>query len=204
MKLKKIIPELVSAIIDEGYNIEPREVQSLSMPKIKSGSDAFIVAPEGSGKTTALVFGVIQQLKKADGDAPRAIIMLSSKEKVEEMQSIFETFDKNTDLRFFPVFDQGRILYQKDMIFSGIDILFGTPKRLNELMNSAGFPINQVKMFVVDDCEIIFEQRLNHIINRFGDALPKAQIVMSACQWIEKFDVLTDKIMKNYTVIKLK
>lgn len=203
MNLKKLIPELVSAIIDQGYNVEPRAIQTLSMPKIKSGGDAYIIAPEGSGKTTALVFGIIQQLKKAEGNAPRAIIMLSSKEKVEEMQTVLEMFDKNTNLRFFPVFDQGRILYQKDMIYSGVDILFGTPKRLSELMNSAGFPVNQLKIFVVDDCEIIYAQRLNHIINRISDALPKAQIIISANEWSDKFDALSENVLKNPSIIEL-
>lgn len=204
MKLKKILPELVSAIVDEGFDLEPREVQTLSMPKIKSGGDTFIIAPKGSGKTTALVFGVIQQLKKAEGDAPRAIIMLRSKEKVEEMQVILETFDKNTDLRFFPVFDQGRILYQKDMIFGGIDILLGTPKRLNELMNTAGFPINQLKIFIVDDCEEIYSLRQNHVISRIGDAIPKAQLIVSANKWIDKFDILKTEIMKNPSLVEIK
>ncbi|MDA3928785.1 MAG: DEAD/DEAH box helicase [Prolixibacteraceae bacterium] len=202
MKLKKLTPELVSAIVEAGFDKEPKPIQTLSMPKIKSGADAYIIAPEGSGKTTALVFGVIQQLKKAEGDAPRAIIMVNSKEKVEEMQRMFETFDKHTDLRFFPVFDQGRILYQKDMIFGGIDILFGTPKRLNELMNTAGFPITQLKMFVVDDCETIYSVQQNHVIHRIGSAIPKAQFLIFANKWIDKFNMLDEQIMKNPSLVE--
>ena len=203
MKLKKLIPELVSAIIEEGYDSEPRVVQTLSMPKIKSGADAYVIAPEESGKTTAIVFGVIQRLKKAEGDAPRAIIMVNSKEKVEEMQAMFETFDKNTDLRFFPVFDQGRILYQKDMIYDGIDILIGTPIRLNELMNTAGFPLSKLQILAVDDAEQIFSARQQHVIYRIGDACEKSQFLIFANKWIDKFDLLTDRIMKNPQYLKV-
>lgn len=203
MKLKKILPELVDAIVDEGYDKEFKEVQTLSMPKIKSGGDLFVVAPKGYGKTTAIVFGIIQQLKKAEGDAPRAIIMVESKEKVDEMHRLFEMFDKNTDLRFFPVFDQGRLEYQKDMIFEGIDILFGTPKRLNELLNTAGFPLNQLKICVVDDCEHLYTNQQNHIIHRISDSAPKAQMLIFANKWMDKFEVLEEDVLKNPVILKM-
>ena len=86
MKLKKLTPELVSGLIDAGFDTEPREIQSTSIPKIKSGADLFIIAPESSGKSTAIVIGVIQQLKKAFEEAPRAIIMTATKEKAFEME----------------------------------------------------------------------------------------------------------------------
>lgn len=202
MKLKKILPELVSVIVEEGFDKEFKSVQTVSMPKIKSGTDVMLISPEKSGKTIAIVWAVIQQLKKAEGDAPRAIIMVESKEKVDEMHQLFETFDRNTNLRFFPVFDQGKIEYQRDMIFEGIDILFGTPKRLNELMNTAGFPINQLKLFVVDDCEKLYSTYQNHVIHRIADSVPKAQVVIFASKWIERFEVLEEEVLKNPQVIE--
>ena len=107
MNLKKLIPELVSGLIDEGFDKNPKKIQTKSIPQIKSGADLFIVAPVGSGKSTAIVIGVIQQLKKAYEEAPRAIIMAATKEKAFEFEAQFEMLGKHTNLRTFTAFDQG-------------------------------------------------------------------------------------------------
>lgn len=204
MKLKKLLPELVTGIIDAGFDKEPREIQSLVVPKIKSGADMFVVAPEGSGKSTAAIIGVIQQLKQEFEKAPRAIIVVSTREKAFELDEQFELLAKHTSLRSLRVFDQGNIKYQKDMIYEGIDVLITTPKRLGELMNNSGIPLVKVKMLVVDDAETIFLSQNHTIIHRIADGIDKAQFVIVSNSWNSKFNDLSDRIMKNPMVVKAK
>lgn len=117
MKLKKLLPELVSGIIDAGYDTNPKEIESECIPKIKSGADLFVVAEEDSGKSSTIVIGIIQQLKKAFEEAPRALIMTATKEKAFEMEEQFKLLGGHTNLRTFVVFDKGNIQYQKNMIY---------------------------------------------------------------------------------------
>lgn len=203
MKLKKLTAELASGIIDAGFDQEPKEIQSASVPKIKSGADLFIIAPEGSGKSTAMVMGVIQQLKKAYEEAPRAIVFASSKEEAFELEEQFKILGRHTDLRTFTVFDQGIIQFQKDMIYEGIDVLIGTPKRMNELLNITGIPMTKVKMVVVDDAEAFFSNRYHPIIYRIVDGIEKAQVLICANSWNNKFDNLSGRIMKNPMTIEV-
>jgi superfamily II DNA/RNA helicase len=197
MKQKKLTQELVSGIVDAGLDIELKEIQRLAIPKIKSGADLYVIAPEGSGKSTAIILAVIQQLKKAVEEAPRAIIMVENREKAIAMEEQFDIVAKHTDLRCFSVYDQGKFQYEKDMIYEGLDVLIGTPKRLNELMNNTGFPIVKVKMLVVDDAETFFPIRQHTVIYRIADGIEKSQFLIFADHWIDKFDLLTDRIMKN-------
>ena len=111
MKLKKLLPELVSGIIDAGFDKAPKPIQTLSMPKIKSGADIYCIAPKDSGKTTAIVMGVIQQLKEEFEEAPRAIIITSTKEEAFAIEEQFEILGKRTNLRTFVAFDQGILQY---------------------------------------------------------------------------------------------
>lgn len=203
MNLKKLTPELVSGIKDAGFDKEPKEIQSLCIPKIKSGADLYIIAPEGSGKTTAIVMGVIQQLKSAFENAPRAIIMTASKEKAFDMENQFESLGKHTDLRTFVVFDQGKIQYQKDMIFEGIDILIGTQKRLIELMKIMGIPMTKVRLFVVDDAETISLDKYPNYIYRIAENIGKSQLLIVANKWTDKFNSLSEKIMKSPIVLNV-
>ncbi|MFA9388185.1 MAG: DEAD/DEAH box helicase [Prolixibacteraceae bacterium] len=203
MNLKKLTPELVAGITDAGLNLEPREIQEVSIPTIKSGANVIFVAPEGAGKSTALVIAVIQLLKKAVNDPPRALVLVETKEKAFDLEEQFKLIGKHTDLRIFTAFDQGDLLYQKDTIYAGTDVLIGTPRRMNELMQSAGFPFNQVKYFVVDDAEKFYYIQQHHVIYRIAESIPKSQIVLFANTWIDKFDLLSDRLMKNPQIIEL-
>ena len=201
MNLKKLIPELVSGLIDAGFDKEPKEIQTKSIPQIKSGADFFIVSPKGSGKSTAIVIGVIQQLKEEFEVAPRAIIMAATKEKAVELESQFELLGKHTSLRTFTVFDQGIIQYQKDMIYEGLDILIGTPKRLNQLVKISGIPLNKIKMFVVDDAESITPDKYT-LIYQMVDSINKSQLIILANSWNKNFPKLSERIMKSPKIIK--
>lgn len=203
MNLKKLIPELVSGLNDAGFDKNPKKIQSTSIPHIKSGADLFIISPEGSGKSTAIVIGVIQQLKEAFEEAPRAIIIAATKEKALELEAQFEIIGKHTNLRTFTVFDQGIIQYQKDMIYEGLDVLIGTPKRLNELEKITGIPLSKIKMFVVDDAESFTLDRYA-MIYRIADSINKSQFIMLANSWNKKFAKLSERIMKNPRIIKPK
>ena len=204
MKLKKLTTELAQGITEAGFDTDPKDVQSTGIPKIKSGADLFIISPEKSGKSTTIAIGVIQLLKTAFEEAPRALIMVANKEKAFEMEESIQLLGKHTDLRSFVVFDQGVIQYQKDMIYEGIDILIGTPKRLVELMNISGFPMTRIKSFIVDDADTLVQQGANHAIMRIGDSIPKSQLIIISERWNSKFDSLSERIMKNPQIIKTK
>lgn len=203
MKLKKLLPDLVQGIIDLGYDKEPKEVQSLAIPLIKSGADLLVVAPEGEGKSTAINIGIIQQLKQAVDKAPRAIIITSTKEKAFALDEQFEELARYTDLRSLLVYDEGQLRYQKDMIYEGIDLLITTPKRLNQLINNSGIPLVSLKILVVDDAETIFQSSHHTIVHRIVDGVDKLQIMAFANNWSSKFNDLQDRVMKNPRVIKL-
>ena len=94
MKLKKLIPELASGIIDAGFDTNPKKIESDCIPKIKSGADLLVISPEDSGKTSTIVIGIIQQLKKAVEEVPRAIVVTSSKEKAFEMEEQFKYWER--------------------------------------------------------------------------------------------------------------
>jgi superfamily II DNA/RNA helicase len=202
MKLKKLLPELVAGIVDAGYDKNPKVVQSESIPVIKSGADLFVIAPEESGKSTAIVIGIIQQLKKAFEEAPRAIVITATKEKAFELEEQFKQLGSHTNLRVFTVFDKGNIQYQKNMIYEGLDVLIGTPIRINELLNITGIPTTLLKVLAVDDAETLFPNNNHPVVYRFDDRTKKLQYLIFANKWHDKFEDLYERILKNPVEIR--
>jgi ATP-dependent RNA helicase RhlE len=174
MNLKKINPLLQQALVEHNL-LEPNEMQRETFSTIKSGADAVIQSPEGSGKTTAIVLNVIQRMEKTIGESTRALILVETKERVMEMEELFLKFGTYTDLSILGVHEKGDIDYDKNIISMGLDVLIGTPSKINAMFSSAGFNINTIKMFVVDDADILFRMRHDAIVQRLLMSIEKTQ-----------------------------
>lgn len=194
MQLKKINPQLQEALIESGLT-EANAIQQESFSTIKSGADAVIIAPKGSGKSTTIIINVIQRMEKSIGESTRALIIVENKERVLEMEEMFLKYGKYHDLSILGVHDKGDIDYDKNVISMGLDVLIGTPNRINAMFSSAGFNINTIKMFVVDDADILFRLRMDAVILRLSNSIEKTQRLFFTETLTERVEVLADKIM---------
>jgi superfamily II DNA/RNA helicase len=194
MQLKKINPNLLQALIENDL-IEANEMQQETFSTIKSGADAVIQSPKGTGKTATIVLNVIQRLEKTIGESTRALIIVENKEKVLEMEELFLKFGTYTDLSILGVHDKGDIDYDKNIISLGLDVLIGTPNRINALFSSAGFNINTIKMFIIDDSEVLFRNRVDAVILRLSASIDKTQRIFFCSEITERVESLADKIM---------
>jgi ATP-dependent RNA helicase RhlE len=194
MNLKKINPELQKALQDIGLT-QANEMQEETFSTIKSGADAVIQSQEGSGKSTTIAINVIQRMEKAIGESTRTLILVENKEKVLELVELFKKLTNYIDLRVFGVHEKGDIDFDKNHISLGCDVLIGTPNRVNAMFASAGFNINTVKMFVVDDADILFRSRMDAVVLRLSNSIEKTQRLFFTTTITERVEVLADKIM---------
>jgi superfamily II DNA/RNA helicase len=194
MQLKKINAALQKALIENGLT-EANDLQQNTFSSLKSGADAVIQAPPKTGKTTTIVLNVIQRLQKAEGESTRALIVVETRDKVIEMVDLFQKFGNYLDLRVIGVHEKGDIDYDKNQISLGMDVLIGTPTKINEMFASAGFNMNTIKLFVVDDTEVLFRNRMDAIIHRLSLSVEKTQRVFFCSTITERVEVLADKIM---------
>lgn len=193
MKLKKINPVLQEALIDFGLT-EANALQKETFSTIKSGADAIIASPNGSGKTTAIVINVIQQLVCEGEESPRALIFVENKTKVHEMEELFEKFGKFTNLRVYGVHEKGDMDYDKNYISAGIDVLIGTPVKLSDMFSTAGYNVNRLKMFIVDDADSILKLRHETKIMRISNSI-KTQRIVFTDHLTERIEILADKML---------
>ena len=194
MKLKKINEALQNALIESGLT-EANELQQETFSTIKSGADCLIVAPKGSGKTTTIVLNVIQQLAGKQEESPRALIIVEDKAKVLEMEALFEEYGKYDPLEVYGVHDKGDMDYDKNYISTGIDVLIGTPNKLSDMFSTAGYNVNRLKMFILDDTDPILKLRHDTKIMRISNSIAKTQRLIFTEQYTERVAILADKML---------
>ena len=194
MQLKKINPLLQQALVENNLT-EANEMQFETFSTIKSGVDAVIQSPKGTGKSTTIVLNVLQRMEKQIGESTRALVFVQDKEQVLEMVELFKKYGNYMDLRVIGAHDKGDIDYDKNIISLGLDILIGTPNRVNALFSSAGFNINTIRMLVVDDSEVLFRNRMDSVILRLSASIDKTQRIFFCSEITERVEVLAEKIM---------
>ena len=194
MKLKKINEKLQEALFELGL-IEANELQQETFSTLKSGSDCIIISPKGTGKSTTIVLNVIQQLVCEGEESPRALIIVEDKAKVLAMEELFEQLGSKTDLRVYGIHDKGDMEYDKNYISTGIDVLIGTPNRLGDMFTTAGFNVNRLKMFIIDDTDAILKLRHETKIMRISNSIIRTQRLIFSEQLTERIEILAEKML---------
>lgn len=189
MQLKKINPSLQKALIENGLT-EANELQIETFSPIKSGVDIVIQSPKGTGKTTALILNIIQKLKEPLEESPRALIMVEDKQQVLEFQELFEKLNKYNQLRVYITHDKSDIDEDKNQISVGIDVLIGTPNRLNEMFSGAGFNVNRLQVIAFDDFDVLLRNRYESVILRLLMSMEKGQRIFFCSQVTERVEAV--------------
>ena len=189
MQLKKINTNLQKALIENGL-IEANELQEETFSPIKSGVDLVIQGDKDSGKTTTLVLNIIHKLKEPLEESPRALIMVENKEQVLALVELFERLNKYNKLRVYATHDKTDLDEDKNQISIGIDVLIGTPNRLNEMFSGAGFNVNRLQVVAFDDFDILLKNRYESTILRLLMSIEKGQRIFFCSQITERVEAV--------------
>lgn len=190
-KLNKI---LAAELLANGYET-PTPLQANCISKINGGFDVIGVAPDGSGKTSLTVISTLQKLTRAMDVPPRALILAPTTEKVLAMKEQFDKLTQEIDLHVECAYVEGDIDDQNAAIYSGTDIVIGTPKRLLDIYFSKNLNLNFLKLFVIDDAELMIKHGFQGPIDRIGLSLPKCQHLVFTTELNEKVQKLISKFI---------
>ena len=113
------------------------------------------------------------------------------------MESLFEKYGKNSNLEVYGVHDKGDMEYDKNYISSGIDVLIGTPNKLSEMFTTAGFNVNRLKMFILDDADPILKLRHETKIMRISNSIVRTQRIIFSEQFTERIEILAEKMLEE-------
>jgi ATP-dependent RNA helicase RhlE len=174
LEILKLNKQITDAMVEAGFE-DPKEIQAKTMSRILGGQDIIALGPKGSGKTTTLVLSVLMKLKYPQEEAPRALILVPYKEDIQPLLDQFEILGKYTNLRTIGLFSGHAIDGQKDDLAEGVDIVIGTPERVQLIYQKSGLNLNKLKMFILDDTELIVKQGFKTPIMQLAESLPKCQ-----------------------------
>lgn len=199
---EKLDTQLIEALKENGFT-ESTNLEQICISRIKSGRDLLCIAGKNTGKTTTIVVSVLQRLKASLDDNPRAIIVVQNKERAIEMKNEFARLGAYTDLRVHTACDDEKIADQKDKIYMGSDVVIGTAKRLNQIYSLYALNLGVVKIFAIDNAELVIKSINYTQIDRLSESMPKAQRVVFATQTNDLIERFADVFMNVQDVIEI-
>jgi len=178
------------------------ELEQVCIPKLKSGHDLLCIAEKDRGKSMTIVIGVLQQLKKPQGDNPRAVIIVPDTERALEMKNTFQQLGRYANLRVHTACENEKIDDQKDRIYMGSDVVIGTQKRITQVYSLYALNLSSVKIFAIDDAEeVVKSSNITQMI-RLLNGPAKTQHVIFASKLTEWIERLADETMTVQEIIE--
>ena len=169
-----------------GY-LSPKEIQARTMSRMLGGQDIIAVGPDGSGKTTTYILGVLMRLKYGFEEAPRALVLVPTKEKVLEVIEQFNLLNRNETIRIVGLHADGSMEAQVNELTDGVDIVVAVPSRARAVYLKLGLNTNKIQLFIVDDAAEMVKLGMQLPINELANSIQK-------CQHLIFTDVLHERL----------
>ena len=131
--------------------------------------------------------------------SPRVLWFCATEKRIQEVKQFFANLYRRTDITLEFANDKGKIIEQRNAIFEGSEWLMGNPKRLLELYNQNGFHVNQLKLVIVDELDLICkEPQALQGIRRIAESLPKCQYLFFASGKHAKIEGICEEVCNFY------
>lgn len=165
--------QYLDAIADMGYE-EPTPIQSKAIPMIRSGQHVIGIAQTGTGKTAAYLLPILQKLQKAQGDYPRVLILVPTKELVRQVAEHARALSKYTDIRIAALYGGvGRQSQAQQFQEKGADIIVSTPLRFLEMYEVEELSVKKIETLVLDEADRMMDMGFLPQLNMILDVLPR-------------------------------
>jgi len=142
--------EIMQAITELGY-AEPTPIQTGMIPIMLTGADVIGQAQTGTGKTAAFALPILQNFKQQQ--FPQALVLAPTRELALQVADSMIEYGKHLRVRVLAVYGGQPYSPQINSLKRGVDIVVGTPGRLNDLLERGVLNLSQIKTVVLDEAD---------------------------------------------------
>lgn len=162
----------------------PFPIQAASIPAVLEGRDVLARGRTGSGKTIAFGAPLVESILKAQkgkkrefGRAPQAIILAPTRELALQIDRTVQPIARSVGLFTTQIYGGVPQARQVGALKKGVDIVIGTPGRIEDLINQGKLDLSDVRIAVLDEadhmCELGFVEPVQRILRATGEGSQK-------------------------------
>lgn len=167
---------IVKTIAELGAR-HPFPIQAATIPAILDGRDVLARGRTGSGKTIAFGAPLVETVlrsqagqKREIGRPPRALILAPTRELALQIDATVQPIARSVGLFTTQIYGGVPHARQLGALKKGIDIVIGTPGRIEDLVESRALDLSHVRVAVLDEadhmCDLGFLEPVQRIMRR--------------------------------------
>lgn len=180
----------------------PTSIQKKVFPVVLSGRDMVGIAQTGTGKTLAFLVPCIQQWKFSKDKNPSIVVVVPTRELVQQVVEEVQKLTVNMSFRVAGVFGGVNMVQQSPWLIDGLDMIVGTPGRMLDFLLNGTLKFKSVKKFIIDEVDEMLSQGFRPQLVRLMDFLPakRQNLMFSATLTAEVRDFIHDQFINPQEV----
>lgn len=192
----------LEAIRRKGF-VTPSPIQVLAIPRLLNGEANVIArARTGTGKTAAFGLPLVQQLRDGS-DHVRAIILEPTRELAMQTCTEMASFTAGHYPRTAVVYGGASMGEQMRALRRGVEIVVGTPGRVQDLMDRGVLKIDQIEYFILDEGDEMLDMGfVDDIENIFAEANPDCRVLLFSATVPKPILKIAEKFMGDYEIVE--
>ncbi|MCR5762029.1 MAG: DEAD/DEAH box helicase [Treponema sp.] len=192
----------LEAIKKKGFVI-PSPIQVLAIPRLLNGEANVIArARTGTGKTAAFGLPLVQSLRE-ESDHVRAIILEPTRELAMQTCTEMSSFTTGKYPRTAVVYGGASMGEQMRSLKRGVEIVVGTPGRVQDLIDRGVLKIEKIDYFILDEGDEMLDMGfVEDIENIFSSANPDCRVLLFSATIPAPILKIAQKFMGDYEIVE--
>ena len=189
-------PLLVQTVAELGYTT-PTDVQTQVIPLMLAGKDVIAQSQTGSGKTAAFALPILQNLIDGSGlGSVQTLVLTPTRELAIQVADAITQYGRHLEVVVMPVYGGQHYGTSKRRIKKGVDVIVGTPGRLQDLMRQDILDLSGVRTVILDEAdEMLSMGFIEDIENILGETPTKRQTTLFSATIPKPIRRLADSYM---------
>ncbi|MDG1276006.1 MAG: DEAD/DEAH box helicase [Algoriphagus sp.] len=198
-----ISDEILKSVEEMGYT-QPSEIQTQAIPFLLQGRDVIGQAQTGTGKTAAFAIPIID-LVDPDMNQPQAIILCPTRELAVQVEGEIQKLAKfHRRINSVAIYGGESIDRQIRVLRRGVQIVVGTPGRVQDHINRGTLKLDGAGIIVLDEADEMLDMGFRDDIEAILQEMPaERQTVFFSATMAKPIMDLTRKYQKNPEIIKV-
>ncbi len=193
---------VLAAIKKKGF-VHPSPIQVLAIPRLLNGEANVIAkARTGTGKTAAFGLPLVQTLNEDTGNV-RAIILEPTRELAMQTQNEMSSFTTGRFPRTMVCYGGASYSEQIRQLRRGVEIVVGTPGRVQDLIDRGALDISKIEYFILDEGDEMLDMGfVDDIENIFSCANPDCRVLLFSATIPQPILRIAGQFMGDYEIVE--
>ncbi len=194
-------PLLRRGIAASGF-VEPRPIQTQTIPAALDGRDVLGLAQTGTGKTAAFSLPALEHILAQPKPGPRILVLAPTRELAAQISVEMSDLARFTRIRVATIFGGVPVGRQRTALRARPEIIVACPGRLLDLMQQGDVRLDNIETVVLDEADHMFDMGFLPDIRRVLAALPDdRQNLLFSATMPPEIRSLADRVLRSPHVV---